>query len=82
MGDKSSKSLAIESSILETSQLATKPALVTVESVNGGTIKRLIESGDLYEAFEASLPFGLMDYREFEGRMKKLAYDTGSISLK
>lgn len=76
MGDKQSKPTVV----LET-KVATKepvpPALVDVAKT-----KSLVDAGQYYDAFEASLPLGLMHYREFEGRMKKLAYDTGLLTLR
>lgn len=31
-------------------------------------------SGDVYQAFEAGIPLQLINYYEFEGRIKKLVY--------
>ena len=49
---------------------------------NQSKIKQFQVKGALYQAFEASLPLSLMDYREFEGRVKKLAFETGTVTLK
>ena len=49
---------------------------------NRSKIESFKSSGDWYQAFEASLPLQLIEYREFEGRIKKLVYGRDTISIR
>ena len=49
---------------------------------NHSKIESFKSSGDWYQAFEASIPLKLIDYREFEGRIKKLVYGRDTISIR
>jgi len=39
-------------------------------------------AGDVYQAFEAGIPLQLIEYREFEGRIKKLVYGKSTVSIR
>ena len=45
-------------------------------------IQSFTSSGDWYQAFEAGIPLQLIEYREFEGRIKKLVYGRDTVSIR
>ena len=53
-----------------------------MKEVNKSKISSAISSGDAYAAFEASNPLTLLEFRDFEGRVKKLVYDSSDITIK
>ena len=53
-----------------------------VKEVNKSKISSAISSGDAYAAFEASNPLSLLEFRDFEGRVKKLVYNSSDITIK
>ena len=55
---------------------------IFVADKNRSKIDSFTSAGDIYQAFEYGIPLKLMDYREFEGRIKKLVYDGETISIK
>lgn len=50
--------------------------------VNRKKIESFMSSGDLYRAFEHGIPLQLIEYREFEGRVKKLCYGKDTVSVR
>lgn len=55
---------------------------IYVGEKNKSKINSFTKSGDVYQAFEASIPLQLIDYREYEGRVKKLVYGRDTISIR
>lgn len=55
---------------------------ILVLDKNSKAIKSFKEAGNIYQAFEASIPLSLIEYREFEGRVKKLVYDKTTVSVR
>ena len=55
---------------------------IYVAEKNKSKIKSYESSGDIYQAFEASIPLQLIEYREFEGRVKKLVYGRETITIR
>ena len=53
-----------------------------MKEVNKSKISSAISSGDAYAAFEASNPLTLLEFRDFEGRVKKLVYDRSDITIR
>ena len=53
-----------------------------VGEINRSKIDSFTKSGDVYQAFEVSIPLQLINYREFEGRIKKLVFDRSTISIR
>ena len=53
-----------------------------MKEVNKSKISSAISSGDAYAAFETSNPLTLLEFRDFEGRVKKLVYDSGDITIR
>ena len=53
-----------------------------VKEVNKSKISSAVSSGDAYAAFEASNPLTLLEFRDFEGRVKKLVYDSSEITIR
>ena len=83
--------MATNGSAASTNDVSAKPR-VLVEAINResiyineknrSTIESFKSSGDWYQAFEASIPLQLIEYREFEGRIKKLVYGRNTISIR
>ena len=55
---------------------------IYVAEKNKSKIKSYESSGDIYQAFESSIPLQLIEYREFEGRVKKLVYGRETITIR
>lgn len=55
---------------------------IYVAEKNKSKIDSFASSGDLYQAFEAGIPIQLLDYRDFEGRIKKLVFDRQTITIR
>ena len=55
---------------------------IFINEKNKSKIDSFTSSGDLYQAFEAGIPLQLIDYREFEGRVKKLVYGRNNITIR
>ena len=53
-----------------------------VREINKSKISSAESSGDIYKAFESSIPLTLMEFRDFEGRVKKLVYNKGKITIR
>ena len=53
-----------------------------MKEVNKSKISSAISSGDAYAAFETSNPLTLLEFRDFEGRVKKLVYDSSEITIR
>ena len=59
-----------------------KRETILVLDKNKKQIESYKASGDIYRAFEAAIPLSLIEYREFEGRVKKLVYDNETVSVR
>ena len=55
---------------------------VYVAEKNRSKIDSFTAAGDLYQAFEAGIPLRLIEYREFEGRVKKLVYGRTTATIR
>ena len=55
---------------------------IFVAEKNRSQIDKFTADGDLYQAFEAGIPLRLIEYREFEGRIKKLVYGKETVKLR
>ena len=53
-----------------------------VKEVNKDKITEAEAAGDVYAAFESSIPLALTEFRDFEGRVKKLVYNKGRITIR
>ena len=53
-----------------------------VKDVNKSKISSAQSSGDVYAAFEASNPLSLLEFRDFEGRVKKLVYNSSEVTIR
>ena len=53
-----------------------------VKDENKSKIAKAYSDGDAYLAFEYSNPLTLMDFRDFEGRVKKLVFGKSKITIK
>jgi len=56
--------------------------IIFVAERNKSKIAKFIAAGDLYQAFESGIPLQLLDYREFEGRIKKLVYGRDTVAIR
>ena len=61
---------------------AVKREPVYVAEKNRSKIDSFTASGDVYQAFEAGIPLQLIEYREYEGRVKKLVFGRATISIR
>lgn len=55
---------------------------IYIAEKNRSKIDSFTASGDVYQAFEAGIPLQLIDYREYEGRVKKLVFGRATISIR
>ena len=87
-GTPASQTAAVENS-MQPMQAQPKPAVqvvkrepIFVAEKNRSQIDKFTADGDLYQAFEAGIPLRLIEYREFEGRIKKLVYGKETVKLR
>ena len=70
--------------IIKSKMLAEEPAHepIYVGEKNKSKIAKAQSSGDAYEAFELAIPLRLIDFRDFEGRIKKLVFNKSCITIR
>ena len=56
--------------------------IILVAERNKSKIAKFTAAGELYQAFESGIPLQLLDYREFEGRIKKLVYGRATVAIR
>jgi len=61
---------------------AVQKETILIAERNKSKIGKFTAAGDLYQAFESGIPLQLLDYREFEGRIKKLVYGKATITIR